>query len=447
MNTCSEIFSMVKDFCREEMPASPYGLWIEDIKCTELTNDSAYLQVATELRRTIIESRYLPLVKKAFKEVMGFEVNVILESLEENEAGVAPLILTNEEREEENKILSQNGEYSYTFDNFIVGSSNKFAHAASLAVAEAPAAAYNPLFIHGGSGLGKTHLLCAICNEIEKNNPSSNILYVKSEGFTNELIDSLSKNKMAEFRDKYRPVDVLLMDDIQFIGGKDSTQEEFFHTFNTLYEAGKQIVVTSDRPPKEIKTLEDRLRTRFESGLIADIQPPDYETRVAIIKRKAELLDLELSPDVIDYIATKLKTNIRQLEGTVKKIKANKLLAGMTPTIVSAQNAIRDILNDSQPISVVIERIIAEVARYYEVSPSDVKSNKRAAQISLARQASMYIIREITGISMAAIGDEFGGRDHSTVVYALKQVDSMLSTNPHFKNTVEDIIKNIKNEN
>ncbi|MEG2144743.1 MAG: chromosomal replication initiator protein DnaA, partial [Oscillospiraceae bacterium] len=378
---------------------------------------------------------------------MGFEVNVILESLEENEAGVAPLILTNEEREEENKILSQNGEYSYTFDNFIVGSSNKFAHAASLAVAEAPAAAYNPLFIHGGSGLGKTHLLCAICNEIEKNNPSSNILYVKSEGFTNELIDSLSKNKMAEFRDKYRPVDVLLMDDIQFIGGKDSTQEEFFHTFNTLYEAGKQIVVTSDRPPKEIKTLEDRLRTRFESGLIADIQPPDYETRVAIIKRKAELLDLELSPDVIDYIATKLKTNIRQLEGTVKKIKPNKLLAGMTPTIVSAQIAIRDILNDSQPISVVIERIIAEVARYYEVSPSDVKSNKRAAQISLARQASMYIIREITGISMAAIGDEFGGRDHSTVVYALKQVDSMLSTNPHFKNTVEDIIKNIKNEN
>ncbi|MEG2144771.1 MAG: chromosomal replication initiator protein DnaA, partial [Oscillospiraceae bacterium] len=356
-------------------------------------------------------------------------------------------ILTQQEKEEENKILSQNGEYSYTFDNFIVGSSNKFAHAASLAVAEAPAAAYNPLFIHGGSGLGKTHLLCAICNEIEKNNPASNILYVKSEGFTNELIDSLSKNKMAEFRDKYRPVDVLLMDDIQFIGGKDSTQEEFFHTFNTLYEAGKQIVVTSDRPPKEIKTLEDRLRTRFESGLIADIQPPDYETRVAIIKRKAELLELELSPDVIDYIASKLKTNIRQLEGTVKKIKANKLLAGMTPTIVSAQNAIRDILNDSQPISVVIERIIAEVARFYEVSPSDVKSNKRAAQISLARQASMYIIREITGISMASIGDEFGGRDHSTVVYALKQVDNMLSVNPHFKNTVDDIIKNVKNEN
>ena len=437
MNTCSEVFSVVKEYCSNEMPATPYSLWIKDIECVELTQDSATLMTKTELRRTIIESRYLPLIQKAFNDVMGFEINIILKSNEEEEKNSSEQ--KTEKTDEESVTKNFNGEYDYTFDNFIVGSSNKFAHAASLAVAQAPAAAYNPLFIHGGSGLGKTHLLCAICNEIEKNNPSSNILYVKSEEFTNELIQGLSR--------KYRPVDVLLMDDIQFIGGKDSTQEEFFHTFNTLYEAGKQIVLTSDRPPKEIKTLEDRLRTRFESGLIADIQPPDYETRVAIIKRKAELLNFELSPDVVDYIATRLKTNIRQLEGTVKKIKAYKLLAGMTPTIMTAQNAIRDILNDSQPISVVIERIINEVSRYYEVSAADVKSNKRAAQISLARQASMYIIREVTGISMASIGEEFGGRDHSTVVYALKQVEKTMETNPHFKNTIEDIIKNVKTEN
>ena len=445
MNTCSEVFSVVKEYCSNEMPATPYSLWIKDIECVELTQDSATLMTKTELRRTIIESRYLPLIQKAFNDVMGFEINIILKSNEEEEKNSSEQ--KTEKTDEESVTKNFNGEYDYTFDNFIVGSSNKFAHAASLAVAQAPAAAYNPLFIHGGSGLGKTHLLCAICNEIEKNNPSSNILYVKSEEFTNELIQGLSRNSMAAFRDKYRPVDVLLMDDIQFIGGKDSTQEEFFHTFNTLYEAGKQIVLTSDRPPKEIKTLEDRLRTRFESGLIADIQPPDYETRVAIIKRKAELLNFELSPDVVDYIATRLKTNIRQLEGTVKKIKAYKLLAGMTPTIMTAQNAIRDILNDSQPISVVIERIINEVSRYYEVSAADVKSNKRAAQISLARQASMYIIREVTGISMASIGEEFGGRDHSTVVYALKQVEKTMETNPHFKNTIEDIIKNVKTEN
>lgn len=446
MSTCSEVFSVVKEFCSKNMPAAPYSLWIKDLECIDLTESSATLMTTTELRKTIIETRYLPLIKDAFTAVMGFEIDVMLTFSDEEETN-SPKEEKKEEKKEEENDSNPNGEYEYTFGNFIVGSSNKFAHAASLAVAQAPAAAYNPLFIHGESGLGKTHLLCAICNEIKANNPKSNILYVKSEDFTNELIASLSKNSMVAFREKYRPVDVLLMDDIQFIGGKDSTQEEFFHTFNALYEAGKQIVLTSDRPPKEIKTLEDRLRTRFESGLIADIQPPDYETRVAIIKRKAELLGLELSSDVVDYIATRLKTNIRQLEGAVKKIKAYKLLAGMTPTIMTAQNAIRDILNDSQPLSVIIERIINEVARYYEVTPADVKSNKRAAQISLARQASMYIIREVTQISMAAIGEEFGGRDHSTVVYALNQVKNMMETNPHFKNTIDDIIKNVKTEN
>ena len=439
MNSKLEMFELVKDYCRQQMPASPYSLWIKDIGCEALSHDSVTLSVQTDLRKTIIEARYLDLLENAFLEVLGFPVTITLVSDEASQDNPDTIV------EDPKPGGAPGGEYEYTFDTFIVGSSNKFAHAASLAVATKPASAYNPLFIYGGSGLGKTHLLCAICDEIKKNHPDYNILYVKSEDFTNELISSLRSNTMTAFRDKYRPADVLLMDDVQFIGGKDSTEEEFFHTFNTLYLAGKQIVLTSDRPPKEIKTLTERLRTRFESGLLADIQPPDYETRVAILRRKADLLDISLPDDVIDYIANRLKTNIRQLEGTIKKIKAYKNLANLQPSVAIAQNAIRDILNDSQPISVTVERIINEVSRYYEVNPADIRSSKRSAQVSLARQASMYIIRAVTQMSMASIGAEFGGRDHSTVVYAIGEVEKKIETNQHFKNTIDDIIKNVKN--
>ncbi|MEG2371221.1 MAG: chromosomal replication initiator protein DnaA, partial [Hydrogenoanaerobacterium sp.] len=245
---------------------------------------------------------------------------------------------------------------------------------------------------------------------------------------------------------KYRQADALLVDDVQFIGGKESTQEEFFHTFNALYESNKQIVLTSDRPPKEIKTLDDRLRTRFEWGLLADIQPPDFETRVAIIQRKAELLDIQIPDDVAEYVANKLKTNIRQLEGAVKKIKAYKTLTGTPPSILIAQNAIRDILNDHQPVPVTIERIISEVARTYNgVTPQDIRSSKRSANISSARQVSIYIVREITQMSMASIGQEFGGRDHSTIVYALQQVEKNMNIDPRYRELIEDIIKNVRN--
>ena len=387
-----------------------------------------------EFHRQTLTKCYHGLISSAFSEIFG--------------SGIDVCFTIPEELKDANKKSDQNlaidSEYEFTFDTYIVGSSNKFAHAAALAVAANPAGAYNPLFIYGNSGLGKTHLLYAIANDVKKSNSNKICLYIKGDDFTNQLIDSIRNNSMTEFHQKYREADVLLVDDIQFIAGKDSTQEEFFHTFNSLYEAKKQIVLTSDRPPKEIQTLEDRLRTRFEWGLIADIQPPDFETRIAIIKRKAELLQIKLPNEVCEYIAKKLKTNIRQLEGAVKKIKAHHLLGGEPMGIQTAQMAISDILNNDQPPPITIEKIINEVARTLGVSPQDIKSSKRSASISNARQISMYIVREITQLPLVTIGDHFGGRDHSTIVYALQQVEKNLTKDQKTKAMVEDIIKNIR---
>ena len=455
MESFTDVWSLASNFCKKKITEVAYNLWIKIITPVRYENGTAVLMVTAPFQKKIIEEKYLPLLKSAFESVLGFpvEIQIIAEEGEQREEAlsreasrasspaaeaVSPAAPSSPMPE------ASGGDYAYTFQTFIVGASNKFAHAASLAVAANPSGAYNPLFIYGDSGLGKTHLLYAITNEIKKNNPSTNILYVKGEEFTNELIDAIGKEATSAFHAKYRQADVLLVDDIQFIGGKEQTQEEFFHTFNALYHAQKQIVLTSDRPPKEIKTLEDRLRTRFEWGLLADIQPPDFETRIAIIRRKAELLDIDINDEVAQYIANRLKNNIRQLEGAVKKLKAFHLLTGAPPTISTAQNAIRDILNDNQPVPVTIERIIGEVGRTYNVSPADIRSSKRAAQISQARQTAIYVVREITQMSQAAIGEEFGGRDHSTVVYALKQVEKSIKNDPRFRETVEDIIKNIR---
>ncbi|NMB30560.1 MAG: chromosomal replication initiator protein DnaA, partial [Clostridiales bacterium] len=335
-------------------------------------------------------------------------------------------------------------EYDYTFDTFIVGSSNDFAYAACQAVAKRQTGAYNPLFIYGPSGLGKTHLLMAISHEIRRNSPETNIIYVNGEAFANEFITAIGNETTSQFHEKYRSTDILLVDDIQFIAGKERTQEEFFYTFNELHQINKQIVLTSDRPPKDIKTLEDRLRTRFEWGLLTDISTPDFETRIAIIRRKAELLEIEIPDDVAQFIANRLKNNIRQLEGAVKKIKALKLLAGTHPSVSMAQNVISDILNDNKPLPVTIDRIITEISRTYNVSPEDIRSTKRSANISTARQISMYVVREITQISLSSIGEEFGGRDHSTVVYAIGQVEKLMKRDVKAKETIEDIIKNIR---
>ena len=335
--------------------------------------------------------------------------------------------------------------YEFTFDTFIVGSSNEFAYAACKAVAQKQKnKIYNPLFIYGPSGLGKTHLLMAIIHESKLKTPNIKILYVSGENFTNEFLTAIEKKTTREFQSKYRNADILLIDDIQFVAGKERTQEEFFYTFNELHSLGKQIILTSDRPPKDIKTLEERLRTRFESGLLIDISPPDFETRVAIIRRKAELLNIDIPDDVTEYIALRLKDNIRQLEGAIKKIKAYKLFTGSPPSIAVAQNVIRDILNDNRPVPVTVERIVDEVAKTYNVSADDIRSKKRTAPIPAARQAAIYCIREITQMSLEAIGKEFSGRDHSTIVYSLQQMEKSIETEEHTKEIIDDIIKNIR---
>ncbi|MCH5296443.1 MAG: chromosomal replication initiator protein DnaA [Ruminococcus sp.] len=440
MDSFEDAWEVICGYCKTKITDVAYKTWIERIKPFNLDFETgtAYLLVPNDFHRQTLTRCYIPLLNEAFEAVFDSKFNIQLKIPDE----VVENISTPKPQEE----LIKDTNYEYTFDTFIVGSSNKFAHAACLAVATNPSRAYNPLFLYGNSGLGKTHLLYAIGNEIKKNDPSKVICYIKGDDFTNELIESLRMAKMADFRLKYRHADILLVDDVQFIGGKESTQEEFFHTFNALHDAHKQIVLTSDRPPKEIKTLDDRLRSRFEQDLIADIQPPDMETRIAIIKRKAELLDLELSNDVCEYIASKIKANIRQLEGTVKKLKAKSYLNNREKiTISSVQEVIADILNNDVPPEVTVERIIDEVARTYGVSADEIRSNKnRSANISNARKVAIYCTRELTTLSMVAIGEEFGNRHYTTIIYTIKTVQDKMNADRKVKELVEDTIKNIR---
>ena len=435
MDSFNEAWDIICDYCKQRITDVAYKTWISKIEPVSLdfAEGKATLMVPGDFHRQTLLRGYMKLLNEAFASVFGEGIQICF---------TVPDEVTVKEPESSDTIVDE--DYEFTFDTFIVGSSNKFAHAASLSVATNPGKSYNPLFIYGNSGLGKTHLLYAIKNEILKNSPDKIIVYVKGDDFTNELIEAIRLNTTSEFRQKYRKSDVLLVDDIQFIGGKESTQEEFFHTFNTLYEASRQIVLTSDRPPRDIKTLEERLRSRFEWGLIADIQPPDFETRIAIIKRKAELLELNLPDDVTEYIATRLKTNIRQLEGVVKKLKAKNQLYGEKITINVAQKTISDILNNDQPPPLTVEKIIDEVAHTFGVTSEDIRSAKRNSNISNARQIAIYAVREITDLSMKVIGEEFGGRDHSTIVYAIGQIEKNMNKDPNLKFTVEDIIKNIR---
>jgi len=434
---------MVKSYCLESANIGEvaFKLWINPLEPVKLEDNIAYFTVKSPFQKDIILKNYEKLLLTALSETLGFDVSIRIDVTEDAPDMIKPS-QQGEKQAELNKSL-KSAEYEYTFDTFIVGRSNEFAYAACTAVAKNSGTTYNPLFIHGPSGLGKTHLLSAISHEIAKNDPSKNIIYVTGEIFANELIEAIKKGDTSEFHRKYRSADVLLVDDIHFIAGKESTQEEFFHTFNELHKVNKQIVLTSDRPPKDIKTLEDRIRTRFEWGLIADISLPDFETRVAIIKRKAELLQLDLSDEVAEFIANRLKTNIRQLEGAVKKLKAANHLVGTPVTIAMAQNVIREILNDDRPEPVTVDRIISEVANIYGVTADDIKSNKRSQQISTARKVAVYVIKEITQMSLTAIGAEIGGRDHSTVVYYNNDIEARMEKNPQIRGTVDDIIKNI----
>ena len=440
MGSFDEAWQVICDyFCKEKKITDvAYKTWISRIEPVNIDYEKGEitLLVPNDFHRQTLMRCYMPMLEDAYQAVFCTNFQTIF-------------TIPNEVETKKEKFLSNeqsaDAGYEFTFDTFIVGQSNKFAHAACLAVAQNPAGAYNPLFLYGNSGLGKTHLLYAIGNDIKNNFPDKSIIYIKGDDFTNELIESIRLATTSEFRQKYRQADVLLVDDVQFIGGKERTQEEFFHTFNSLFEAKKQIVLTSDRPPKEIKTLEDRLRSRFESGLLADIQTPDIETRIAIIKRKAEILGLNLSDDVCECIATKLKSNIRQLEGVVKKLKARFYLTGETPTITTVSEAISDILNNEAPPELTVEKIIDEVARTFGVEADDIRSQKsRRANINKPRQIAIFIVRELTSLSMEAVGKEFGGRHYSTVVYTVQQVEKNMKTDSNLRETVEDIIKNIR---
>ncbi|HKM32854.1 MAG TPA: chromosomal replication initiator protein DnaA [Oscillospiraceae bacterium] len=452
MESFASVLNLVKQYISKEISDVNYKLWIAPLEPVRYEDGNVYLFIKDDFLKMVLDKNYTDILTRTFSQVMGGDVQIHILTkgdLKLDNFPYMPESPTSELEDDpgmkqELERYFRGAEYDYTFQTFIVGNSNNFAYAACNAVAKRQSGAYNPLFIYGPSGLGKTHLLMAISNEIKKNSPKTNIIYINGEGFANEFITAIGNETTDLFHDKFRKADILLVDDIQFIAGKERTQEEFFYTFNELHQVGKQIVLTSDRPPKDIKTLEDRLRTRFEWGLLTDISTPDFETRIAIIRRKAELLELQIPDDVAEYIANRLKTNIRQLEGAVKKLKALKLLAGTPPSVAMAQNVISDILNDNQPIPVTVERIITEIARTYGVSPTDIRSSKRSAPISTARQISIYVVREITQMSLSAIGKEFGGRDHSTIVYAISQVEKLMKKDTKAKETIEDIIKNIR---
>lgn len=439
IESLNDIWNAVCDLCKENITEVAFNLWIKDIHPIEMQGNVLTLGIYSAYKKSILESTYITMLKESLKTIMGvdMEIKIVLE--DENGVEKKPPVISSYED-------------NYTFDNFIVGSTNRYAHAAAMAVASNPENTlhYNPLVIYGPSGVGKTHLMFAIRNEVLRRNPNYRVEYVRSEVFTNQLINALKEGKlglgtMEDFRNRYRNVDMLLIDDIQFIAGKESTQEEFFNTFNALYEKNKHIIVTLDRPIKSIATLEDRIKTRLQGGISADITPPEFETRVSIIIKKAESLGITLSNEIVYEIAKKVVSNTRLLGGVVNSIYAYIQMDHKQPTISVLNNLIRDVINDTQPEPIKIERIVEEVARSYRVSENDILSTRRTAQIALARQVAMYIARETTELSYQSIGESFG-KDHSTVLYNVEKVEKLIKEKPYEKEVIEEIIRNLKQE-
>ena len=398
-----------------------------------------YLLVPNEFNKGMLEDRYLSILQDTLKQVSLKEYNIkfVLSEKEIED-------INSEENYTEFKRIYTNLNPKYTFDTFVIGNSNRFAHAACVAVAESPAKAYNPLFLYGGVGLGKTHLMQAIGHHIAGQKKDSKVVYVSSEKFTNELINSIKDDKNENFRNKYRNVDVLLIDDIQFIAGKERTQEEFFHTFNTLHEANKQIIISSDRPPKDIPTLEDRLRSRFEMGLITDIQAPDYETRIAILRKKAQMERIEVPNEVMSYIAQNIKSNIRELEGALTRVVAYSSLSNRLITQDLATEALKDIISNSHSEEVNIPRIKEKVSSIFNIKMEDFNSKKRTRSIAYPRQIAMYLSRELTDLSLPKFGEEFGGRDHTTVIHAYDKVSKEIEADEDIKYKINKIISDLK---
>lgn len=458
VNDLTLVWTQALDVLERQLPHANFEAWLKKTRPLAFYDDTLIVAVQNEFARDRLESRYASLIRQTLRDVT--KRNIALRFLVPREHTIErgddslptePPVLPPPAAPAGNNGSTSEPSFKplnpkYTFDSFVVGNSNRFAHAASQAVAESPARAYNPLFIYGGVGLGKTHLMHAIGHFVSRHTHAVRVAYVSTETFTNEFINSIRDDKMSDFQNRYRSVDVLLIDDIQFLAGKVQTQEEFFHTFNAIHEANKQIVISSDRPPKEIPTLEERLRSRFEWGLICDIQPPDLETRIAILRKKARIESLEVPDDVIGYIATHIDTNIRELEGALTRVVAYSGMMRSPITIDLASYALKDILPPVRPRQVTIDLVQRTVADFFQLQLDDLKVRKRTRNVAFPRQIAMFLCRELTDFSLPKIGEEFGGRDHTTVLHAYEKVSDDLKHDPSLAQQIELLTNRIRSQ-
>lgn len=443
MDQLMSIWNEVLAVMATEVAKTSFDTWLKDTKPNRLEGNVLYIGVPNEFTRDWVEARYTLALRKTLRHILNedlelrFEVNSPVPAKQPEKTPQKPLPPSAVRTQHQSQTVLNP---KYTFDTFVVGNSNRFAHAAALAVAEAPAKAYNPLFLYGGVGLGKTHLMHAIGHYALERNPDITVIYITSEAFTNDLIKAIGNKSMVEFRAKYRNADILLIDDIQFVAGKESTQEEFFHTFNALYEANKQLIISSDRPPKEIPTLEERLRSRFEWGLTTDIQPPDLETRIAILRKKAELEGINPPSNVLSYIANHIQSNIRELEGAFVRVVAYANLHRSPITQEIAVEALKDIIGTQKQKPITIDLIQQVVANHYGIKVAEMKAKKRTRSIAYPRQIAMYLARELTENSLPKIGEEFGGRDHTTVMHACEKITGDMKRDPSLQLTIKELI-------
>lgn len=449
----AEIWVRCKDKLKESFNEKVFNVWIKPIMPLEVTDTYYKVAVKNDFFKTMLEENYAQVIEGVLAGIMSKNIKLIIETMDNGSSGSEaaeemPAVPAKREQQQlfnENTSVQQPDESNlnpkYVFETFVIGNSNRFAHAAAQAVANDPAHAYNPLFLYGGVGLGKTHLMHAIGNRIKQNNPSMKVLYTSSEKFTNEIINSIQNKTTEAFRQKYRNIDCLIIDDIQFLKGKEQTQVEFFHTFNALKDADKQIIISSDRPPREIETLEDRLRSRFDQGLTADIQTPDLETRMAILRTKAASDNIVLPTEVITMLATNIATNIREIEGAYNKIVAYTSLMHMPITVETAQKVLSDMGNDIKTRTITYEGIIKVVADHYNVKQDELFNKKRTQNIAFPRQVAMYLCRELADLSYPRIGELFGGRDHTTVIHAYEKISNFKNSNLAFQNELQEIIE------
>lgn len=448
MGNIDDLWEQTLKIIEQKISKPSFETWLKSTKAVSLKGTTLIVEAPNEFAREWLDGNYKDILTEILYDLVGENMTLrfVIPNTNLEEEPVTPSTATKKQTKQETSTDSPNSMLipKYTFETFVIGSGNRFAHAASLAVAEAPAKAYNPLFIYGGVGLGKTHLMHAIGHYVLEHNPDAKVVYLSSEKFTNEFINSIRDNRPEDFRNKYRNVDILLIDDIQFLAGKESTQEEFFHTFNALHEENKQIVISSDRPPKEIPTLEDRLRSRFEWGLITDITPPDLETRIAILRKKAKAEGLDIPNEVMLYIANQIDTNIRELEGALIRVVAYSSLENKDINADLAAEALKSIIPSSKPKTITIKDIQREVGEEYGIKMEDFVSKKRTKTIAFPRQIAMYLSREITDSSLPKIGEEFGGRDHTTVIHAHDKISKMLDEDPQLKKQIEEIKNRLK---